>query len=132
MNGLFHAHSGLRYLILLVGAVFLVVLVAGLATKRPFSKLHRILGAAFAGLLHVQVVVGIALVALGRYYPQLIGHMVLMVLAAGAAQALFSINRRRPQPGLVLPLAGVVLSLGLIAAGVMAINRGLFTATAFQ
>lgn len=131
MNGLFHAHSGLRYLILLVGAVFLVALVAGLATKRPFSKLHRVLGAAFAGLLHLQVVLGLALTMLGRYYPALIGHMVSMGLAAGVAQALFTINRRRPQPGLVLPLAGVVLSLGLIAGGVMAIGRGLFTATAF-
>jgi hypothetical protein len=41
-----------------------------------------------------------------------------------------SLNRRKPEPGLTLPLAGVVGALLLITGGVMAISRGLFTMTA--
>lgn len=131
MAGLFHAHSGLRFLILLLGAVNVVALGVGLAQKTPFGKLHRILGAAFTGALHLQVVLGIAMVALGRYYPALIGHMVMMVLAAVSAQVALSTNRRRPSPTLSLPLAGIAAALFFIFGGVMAIGRGLFTVSAF-
>ncbi len=131
MLGLYHAHSGLRFLVLLLGLANLVVLGLGIAQKRPFGKLHRALGAAFAGSLHLQVVIGVAMVALGRYYPALIGHMVMMILAAVVAQATSSVNRRRATPALTLPLVGVVVALLLITGGVMAIGRGLFTIAAF-
>jgi hypothetical protein len=42
-----------------------------------------------------------------------------------------SLNRRREEPGFIMPLAGVVSSFVLIFGGVMAIGRGLFTTTAF-
>jgi hypothetical protein len=130
VNALFHAHSGLRFLVLLLGALNVLVLALGLARKKPFGRPHRALGAAFAGTLHLQVILGIVLVAMGRYYPQLIGHFVLMILAAVVAQVTMSLNRRKPEPGLTLPLAGVVGALLLITGGVMAISRGLFTMTA--
>jgi hypothetical protein len=129
MTGLFHAHSGLRFLVLLLGALNVVVLGIGLAQKKPFEKIHRILGASFAGALHLQVLLGVTMVAMGRYYPALIGHMVMMVLAAVAAQAAMSVNRRRTPPTLSLPLAGVIVALVCIVGGVMAIHRGLFTMT---
>ncbi len=131
MSGLFHAHSGLRFLILLLAAANVVVLGLGLAQKKPFGKVHRILGATFTGMLHLQVVLGIAMVAMGRYYPALIGHMAMMVLAAVAAQVAMSVNRRRSTPTLGLPLAGVLIALVCITGGVMAIGRGLFTVSAF-
>lgn len=127
MTALLHAHSGLRFLILLLGAVNLVVLGLGLARKQPFGKLHRILSASFAGSLHLQVLIGLSLVAMGRWFPALIGHLVMMLLAAGAAQAAITVNRRRPTPGLQLPLIGVVVALACVFGGVMAIGRGLFT-----
>lgn len=130
MTGLFHAHSGLRFLILLVGVVEVVALALALAQKKPFGKLHRILGAAFAGALHLQVLLGVGMVALGRWYPALIGHVVLMVLAAVVAQASMSLNRRRTTPGTALPLAGVVVALLCIVAGIMAIGRGPLAMTA--
>ncbi|MBS2017399.1 MAG: hypothetical protein JST00_31240 [Deltaproteobacteria bacterium] len=130
MTGLFHAHSGLRFLILLLGAANVVVLGLGLAQKKPFGKPHRALGAAFAGSLHLQVVLGLLMVAMGRYYPALIGHMVMMFLAAVIAQVTMSMNRRRAEPTLALPLVGVVIALVCITGGVMAIGRGLFTMTA--
>lgn len=129
MVGLFHAHSGLRFLILLLGALNVVVLGLGLVQKQPFGKIHRFLGASFAGSLHLQVVLGATMVFMGRYYPALIGHMVMMVLAAVIAQLAMSVNRKRSTPGLSLPLAGVLVALVCIAGGVMSIGRGLFTMT---
>lgn len=132
MTGLFYAHSGLRYLVLLLGIVNVVVLASALARSAPVGKLHRALGAAFAGLLHLQVLLGLGMVLGGTWYPQLIGHIVLMIAAAAVAQVALSMNRRRPEPGHKLPLAGVVGSLVLIAAGVMAIGRGLFATGTFS
>jgi hypothetical protein len=129
MNFLFQAHSGLRYLVLLVGLAALSYFLSGLATKRPIDKGVRILGSAFTGLLDLQVVLGIIMVAMGRYYPQLIGHIVMMLLAAVETHVLLVLNRKRPNPGYLLPLIAVAVALALIAGGVMAIGRGLLTRT---
>ncbi len=130
MNFLFHAHSGLRYLVLLAGLVALAYFVSGLATKRPVGKGVRVLGALFTGLLDLQILLGLIMVAMGRYYPRLIGHIVMMVLAAAVTHALLVINRKRPTPGYVLPLVAVLVALALIVGGIMAIGRGVFTHTA--
>lgn len=127
---LFHAHSGLRYLVLLAGILALAYFAFGLATKKPFDKLGRILGSAYSGLLQLQVLLGVGVLVTRGYYPALIGHIVMMVLAAGVAQATLSINRRKPQPVFVLPLVGVLVSLVFIIGGIMAIGRGVFTSTA--
>jgi vacuolar-type H+-ATPase subunit I/STV1 len=130
MNGLFHAHSGLRFLILLLGVLNVVVLGIGLAQKKPYAKVHRVLGASFSGALQLQLVLGVIMVAMGRYYPALIGHMVMMLIAVVVAQGTMSVNRKRPTPSLRLPLVGVVVAMICIVGGVMAIGRGLFTVTA--
>lgn len=126
----FNAHSGLRYLVLLAGVLAVAYFAFGLVTKRPFDKGGRILGASFAGLLHLQVLLGILVLVTRFYYPALIGHIVMMVAAAGVAQALISVNRRKAQPGYGLPLAGVGLAVLFIIGGIMAIGRGVFTSTA--
>jgi heme A synthase len=131
MNFLFQAHSGLRYLVLLSGVVALAYFVSGLATKRPVDKGVRILGSIFTGLLDLQVLLGILMVAMGRFYPQLIGHIAMMVLAAAVTHVLLVMNRKRPSPGYVLPLVAVLLALAFIVGGVMAIGRGVLTHTAF-
>lgn len=131
MNILFHAHSGLRYLVLLAGLVALAYFVSGLVAKRPVGKGVRVLGAIFSGLLDLQMLLGLVMVAMGRYYPRLIGHIVLMVLAVGVTHALLVINRKRPNPGYLLPLIAVVAALVLIVGGILAIGRGVFTTTPF-
>jgi hypothetical protein len=123
MSFLLHAHSGLRYLVLLSGLVAIAWFAFGLATRRPVDRSVRILGAIFVGLVDLQILLGILLVATGIYYPQLIGHIVMMLLAAGLAHALLAVNRRRPNPGYVLPLAGVGGALVLIIGGILAIGR---------
>jgi cbb3-type cytochrome oxidase subunit 3 len=129
MNALFAAHSGLRYLVLLAGLVAVVYFALGLAQKRPYTRAVRTVGAIFSGLMDLQILLGLILVLMGRYYPQLIGHIVLMVLAAVVVHVLLAKNRKRAQPGYALPLAGVVLGLVLLAAGILAIRPSIFFMT---
>jgi hypothetical protein len=122
---LFHAHSGVRFLVLLAALVALVVLLAGWAGGKPWTKGARIATAAFTGLLDLQVLLGIILVTTGVYYPRLIGHITLMLLAAVLAHGMTVAARRaaddRRKYGLAL--TGVVLALVLMVGGIMAIGR---------
>ena len=129
MNALFAAHSGLRYLVLLAGLVAAVFFAVGLAQKRPVTRAVRVMGAVFSGLLDLQVLLGLVLVLMGRYYPALIGHIVMMLAAVAVVHILLVKNRKRPQPGYALPLVAVVLGLALIAGGILAIRPSLFFMT---
>lgn len=123
MTGLLHAHSGLRYVVLLLALVNLVVLLKGLAAKATPGKLERALGSSYVGTLHLQVLLGIVMLFQGAYYPRLMGHIVLMAAATLLAQVMMSLNKKRPQPGHRLPLIGVVGSLLLIVGGAFAIGK---------
>jgi phosphoglycerol transferase MdoB-like AlkP superfamily enzyme len=131
MNVLYAAHSGLRYLVVLAGLLALVVFLLGQVQKQPFGRFPRVLGTAYAGLVHLQVTLGLTMAALGRWYPALIGHLAMMLLAAVGLQVALSMNKKRPSPGFLLPLVAVAVSLALIAGGVMAIGRGLFQMVPF-
>lgn len=131
MTGLFHAHSGLRFLILLLGVVHLVVAALALAKKQPPGKASRVLASVFMVLVHLQLVVGLGVLMARGFYPALIGHIVMMVLAAAAATALPAINKRKAQPSAALALAGTLVTLLLIVGGIFAIGRGPFQMTAF-
>lgn len=128
---LFQAHSIVRFLVLAAGAIAVVFFAVGLLQKRPVTRAVRILGAVFLGLFDLQILLGVALVLSGRWYPALMGHVVTMVLAAAVAHVLLARNRKSASPGYRLPLIGVAVALVLIAGGLMAIHRGLFTVTAF-
>ena len=124
MNALFHAHSGLRYLVLLVGVVAVIAFAYALLARRPLGA-ARGLTAAFTGLLDLQILLGIAQVIGGVFYGALIGHIVLMVLAAIAAHGASVMARRSTDErrALTIRLVGVVLALVLIAVGITAIGR---------
>jgi len=125
INGIFHAHSGLRYLVLIAGVVALIVMARGMSGRRPFEKPSRISLAAFTGLLDLQVLLGIAMVVLGCFYGALMGHLMMMILAAVAAHALSVYARKQADPrrAHTLGLVGVVLALALITGGIMSIGR---------
>jgi hypothetical protein len=129
MTLLYQAHSGLRFLVLLMGAVNLTMCAVGLGLKRPFDKLARIVGAVFQGSLHLQVVLGLALLMTLEFRTQLIGHIVCMLAAAAVVPVLFGRNKRAATPGFLLPLIGTVISLALILAGIYAIGRTPFGMT---
>lgn len=124
---LFHAHSGLRYLVLLAGlAAFLYTLVAGLRSA-PWDRAGRVLVAAFAGLLDLQIVIGVVLVFVYRFYPALWGHLTMMLLAAASVHAASILIRRRP-PERRSPMTAALGTAGaliLIVAGIAAIQRSI-------
>lgn len=79
---LFHAHSGLRWLIVLVAVVTLIFFGNGWLTKQYFSKPSRILSAMYRGLLDAQVLLGLALlISFGLYTRQHFEHLTMLVLA---------------------------------------------------
>lgn len=125
INGIFHAHSGLRYLVLIAGLVALVVLAMGAFGRKPWGKAPRISLAAFTGLLDLQILLGIAMVVMGCFYGALMGHLMMMILAAVAAHGLSVYARKQADArrAHTIALIGVVLALALIAGGIGAIGR---------
>lgn len=127
LTGLLHAHSGLRYLVLLAGIAAFAYALLFVLRKRPYDRSLRVSAAAFAGLLHLQVLLGFVLLVSGRFYPALIGHIFMMLGAAVAAQLPLSVMRRRPpEARTAMPhVVGSAVALFLIWLGVLSIGRGL-------
>ena len=127
LTGLLHAHSGLRYLVLVAGVVALGYALFAVLTRRPYDQGIRKTAAAFAGLLHLQVLVGFVFLVSGRFYPALVGHIFMMLSAAAAAQIPLSVLRRRePEARTPMPhLVGTLIALALIWGGIASIGRGL-------
>lgn len=126
VTGLFHAHSGLRYLVLLAGVIASVYFLIGLTTKRPYGKATRVLGSIYVGFVDLQILLGLVLLMMRPFYPRLWGHLAMMVLAAVVAHVLLVVNRKRAQPNHVLPLIAVGASLLLIVGGILAIRPSVF------
>ena len=124
MNFLYHAHSGLRYLVLLAALAAVIALAYALATGRG-ARVARILPKVFTGLLDLQVLLGIGLVIGGDFPDMVVGHLAMMVLALVATHGASIIGGRASteRRELMIRLVGIVLALVLIAGGIMAIGR---------
>jgi len=124
---LLHAHSGFRYLALLFGLAVIAYAAYGMATKRPYDTRMRALSAMFVGSIDLTILLGFANIFTGMFYPQLGGHIVMMVLAAAVAHVVHGVMKRRPddQRTWAPHLVGAVVTLGTIWAGLMAIGRPL-------
>ncbi len=124
-NFVLNAHSGLRYLILLAGVLTVFYAMYGAVAGRSYDKGMRILATSFVGTIHLQLLLGLALIFSGRFQPALTGHIFMMLFAAAAAQIPVSVMRRRPEEAKsYLPHGvGAIAALGLIAAGILAIGR---------
>lgn len=125
MTALYHAHSGIRYLVLLLALVVMVVALHGLLTRRASGKADRITMAVFTGVLDLQVLLGIALIIAGIFYGALMGHLMMMILAVIGAHVAGGMARKSADDrrAHAIRLAGVALALALILGGVMAIGR---------
>lgn len=123
MSVLYQVHSLLRFAVLLAGLTVVALCFAGLVQKQPYTKAARIVGAVFSGLLQLQLLVGLGLLAVWPWVPRNIGHIVMMVAAVGLAMVMLRKNRKSAQPNWVRPLIGVGGALVLIAAGILAIGR---------
>lgn len=124
MDIVFHAHSGIRYLVLLAGIVAAAYALVGWVRGRGYDRTGRLLGRIYVGVLDVQVLLGVVLLT-ATYYPALIGHITMMVLAAGAAHgfAVAQKRRRAEARSFALQFTGLAISLLLIVAGILAIGR---------
>ncbi len=125
---LFYAHSGIRYLVLLSGLIALVWLAQAVAQGTPFDKTSRTVMSIFTGLLDLQILLGLLLLAVIPFYGMLAGHLVMMFAAAFVAHGVVIANRNRSPEAQSngLLLVGVIGTLALIVAGVMAIGRPIF------
>ena len=123
---LLSAHSGLRYLVLLMGVVVIAYAAYGLATKRDYDRTMKILAAAFTGMIDLTVAVGlVTLLFQVGFYPRLGGHIVMMLLAAAVAHVVYGVMKRRPEEKRTYAphVVGTLIVLGIVAAGIMAIGR---------
>lgn len=122
---IFYAHSGIRYLVLVAGVLALGYALFGAVTGRDYDRGMRILGSSFAGLLHLQIVLGLVVIFTRGFYPALMGHITMMLFAAAVAQATSSIMKRRPEEerSYTPYLVSTAAALALIVGGIMAIGR---------
>jgi hypothetical protein len=128
LETLFWLHSNVRYLVLLAAVAAIVM--AALGWRSPgggSSGAERGTMAAFVGLLDLQVLLGLVLLALFPFYPALIGHIMMMALAAVAAHVGSVMARKREPARSAAPvrLITVVIALVLVVGGIMAIQRPL-------
>jgi heme A synthase len=119
-------HGMLRYLVLLAGFAAAFYALAGWARAREFDRTSRILGAAFTGLLDLQVLIGVLNLLSRPFRPVLFGHIAMMLVALGVAHAATFRSKRLPPSANALrfQFLGIVIALGLVMAGIMALGRG--------
>ncbi len=128
---LFAAHSGLRFLVLAGGLFVILYAAVGFFGKREYSRAMARLVTVFTGLIHLQVVVGAAVLFTRPFGTALIGHIFLMIAAAAVAQFTASVVKRSPPEARSYGthLVGAILALVFIALGIMAIGRGVLQST---
>jgi hypothetical protein len=130
VNSLFQIHSWLRFLVLALNLAFLGVAARGHFSRAPFSKGGKVLGSAWVGVMHLQVLVGAALALSGFWQPRDLGHVVLIVAGVAIAQVLMSVNRRAPTPGWKKPMLAALISLVSLTLGIFAIGKMPWSMTA--
>jgi heme A synthase len=120
-----NAHSGLRYLILLVGVLTALIALVGMAQKQPVSNAGLTLLRVFVVLVDIQLLLGVLTLVTGTFYMQLIGHLVMMVAAVAMAHLAASrLRKAAPEArGNGQLLTGALIPLALIVAGILAIQR---------
>lgn len=124
-NFAFNAHSGLRYLVLLLAVLTALVALAGFIRKQPASNAGLTLLRIFTIVLDIQVLLGIVTLVTRSFYAQLMGHLVMMVAAVAVAH-LGAIQLKKATPelrGSGRLLAASLIPLLLIIAGILAIQR---------
>ena len=124
---LLSAHSGLRYLVLLLGLVVIVYAAYGLVTNRPYDTRMRLLATAFTAALDLTALFGLMQLFAGTFYPQLIGHFTMMVMALATTHVVAVVQRRRPLANRTYGphLVGTAVVLAVISFGILAIGRSI-------
>lgn len=120
----YHTHSGIRYIALLLGIAALGYALYGVATRRPYDERMRKLAGFFSLTLQINILVGLAMLFTNRgFYPQLGMHVIAMIGATVVAQIVPSVMRRRPmEERTFMPhVVNVAAALALVVFGILAI-----------
>jgi CHASE2 domain-containing sensor protein len=121
MDALATIHSLVRWLILAVGILSLLRGLRGWLTDQPFGSPDNALGAAFTGLIDLNVLIGAVLLIAGWSDPDRpsLLHPAFMIAAAAAAHVGRVLARRGPDRGRHRwQSLTVLLSLILILIGI--------------
>jgi heme A synthase len=120
-----NAHSGMRYLVLLLGVLTAAVALVGFMRKRPVDNAGLLLLRLFTAAIDIQVLLGIVTLITGRFFGALMGHIFMMIAAAAVAH-LGSVRLKKAEPtarGYGMLLATALIPLALMIAGILAIQR---------
>ena len=122
---LLHLHSGLRYVVLLLGVAVIAYAGFGVATKRAYDQRMRALAAAFTGAIDLTALVGLAHLFTSRFYAQLGGHIAMMVLAVAVAHAVSAVMKRRPpeQRTYMPHMVSAIIVLAIVSFGILSLGR---------
>lgn len=128
MNILFEAHSGLRWLVILVAVVALVKFLMGWLGKKPYTKFDNTLAKVFTGIVDLQVLLGLIYLiwngVAGAGFPRYrLEHSVAMILVAVAAHFVGRGKAGDTARFRTATLA-IVITLVLVYAGVAVLPGG--------
>ncbi len=128
---LFAAHSGLRFVVLALAVMVVLYASVGLAGKREYSTMMSRLATAFAGVFHLQVLIGFTVLFTRPFSTPLIGHIFLTLLGAAVVQFVNTTMKRREvaQRSYGPHLVATLIALALVVFGVAAIGRGVLQST---
>lgn len=128
MNTVFHMHSGLRWLILLLIVLVTLKSILGWLSGGNYSKFDKIIGSITIGLLDVQLLLGLVLYffysaftkeltfnvinAEGRFWA--VDHLLLMLFAVLAAHIGKMIATKSPDASVKFRFQAIFFSISLI------------------
>ena len=121
---LLHAHSGLRYLVLLAAVIVIVKSVIGWLGNTPYSKFDRIIAPSFVGLMHLQLLLGLILYFISPFVTYQMGdkvsrywsveHISMMIIAVIAAQVGRSISKKSSDAQLKFRFQSIFFGISIL------------------
>ena len=130
MNILLMAHSGLRWLVLLIALIAIIKFLLGWLTRSPFKGMDRGLMSGYSGLLDLQSVLGIIFLLwngfTGAGFPRYrLEHGLIMIVAAGVAHVSSRWKNAEDAVRFRNNLFLIVASLVLVLIGIAILPGGL-------
>lgn len=125
MNLLLTIHGEIRWLVALVAIIAIVKFAYGWLTNAEYKPIDRGLMAAFAGLLDLNLLLGLILILTLGVAPNRIEHAVTMVIALVIAH-LNTLWRRSANSSTIFRnnLIAIILALIVVFIGVMRLRGG--------
>lgn len=122
---LIEAHSGIRWLVVLITIIALIWMTLGLVQKRTFDQTAKRVMLAFSGLVTVQWLLGlILLLVMGAFTGYQLEHAVTMTLATGAAHMHNRFKNAPDQTRYRNNLLLILIVLMLVFIGVARLPQG--------